>query len=88
MVIGIDDAALAALATVVAGGVQGGMSASGSKKTAKETKRQTLADMYNKALQRQMDQYKFAQENSGNNTARRAAALQETSNQFGRALGR
>lgn len=91
MVFGIDDAALAALATVTASAVSGGMGAGASdkktKKEAKESKRQTLADMYNKALQREFDLHRFSQEQEGTNTARRAAALQEMANGFSRALG-
>ena len=93
MVFGIDDAAIAALATVTAGALQGGGSAMGgiaqgkaTKRGAKETKRQTLADMYNKALQREFDLFRFEQEQGGNNTARRTAAMQEAANGFTRAL--
>jgi hypothetical protein len=93
MVFGLDDAAIAALATVAAGALQAGGSAMGgaanakaAKKQAKEMKRQTLADMYNKALQRQLDYFKFNQEQEGTNTARRTAALQEMANGFTRAL--
>lgn len=93
MVFGIDDAAIAALATVTAGALQGGGAAMGGaaqgramKKQAKETKRQTLADLYKSALQREFDLYRFGQEQGGNNTARRAAALQEAANGFTRAL--
>lgn len=97
MVFGLDDAALAALATVTAASIKGGVDAAGSssqssaqakgsKRQAKESKRQTLADMYNKALQREFDLYRFNQEQSGTNTARRNAALQETANGFSRSL--
>lgn len=93
MVFGIDDAALAALATVTAASIQGAGSAMGGassakaeKKKAKEMKRQTLADMYNKALQREFDLFRHEQEMGGTNTARRAAALQEMANGFSRSL--
>lgn len=93
MVFGIDDAALAALATVAAASIKGGSDAMSSsaaakakKREAKEMKRQTLADMYNKALQRQLEFSKFNQEQEGTNTARRVAALQEMANGFTRAL--
>lgn len=89
----MDPATIAALATVTAAALQGGGSAMGGaasakaqKKQAKETKRQTLADMYNKALQREFDLHRFGQEQSGTNTARRSAALQETANGFSRSL--
>lgn len=89
----MDPATIAALATVTAAAFQGGGAAMGGsaqgkamKKQAKETKRQTLADMYNKALQREFDLYRFNQEQSGTNTARRNAALQETANGFSRSL--
>ncbi len=89
----MDPATIAALATVTAAALQGGGAAMGGaasakaqKKQAKETKRQTLADMYNKALQREFDTYRFSQEQGGTNTARRNAALQETANGFSRSL--
>lgn len=89
----MEPATMAALATVTAAALQGGGSALGGasqakamKKQAKETKRQTLADMYNKALQREFDLYRFGQEQGGTNTARRNAALQETANGFSRSL--
>lgn len=89
----MDPATIAALATVTAAALQGGGQAMGGasqakamKKQAKENKRQTLADMYNKALQREFDLYRFNQEQSGTNTARRNAALQETANGFSRSI--
>lgn len=89
----MDPATITAIAAVTAAALKGGGDAmagsaqgKGLKRQAKESKRQTLADMYNKALQREMDLFKFNQEQGGTNTARRAAALQETSNGFTRAL--
>ena len=90
MVFGVDDLALA---TLLAGGLTAGATAAGGassakarKKEAKESKRQTLADMYNKALERQLSQSKFSQEQGGNTAARRASLLQEMASGFSKNL--
>lgn len=89
----MNPAIIAALATITASAAQGGgqalsgaSSARAEKKRAKESKRQTLADMYNKALQRQFDQYRFDREQDANSTSRRSSALQDTANGFSRSL--
>lgn len=86
-------ATIAALATIAASGIKAASEAhgaqagkKGSKRQAKESRRQTLADMYNKALQRELDVYKHNQEQGAGTAARRAAALQETASGFTRAL--
>ncbi len=89
----MEPATMTALAAITSAALQGlgsgfggAAQAKAEKRKAKEMKRQTLADMYNKALQREFDLYRFGQEQGGANTARRAAALQETANGFSRSL--
>lgn len=79
-------ASIAAAAKGTGDAMSSSASAKAEKRKAKEMKRQTLADMYNKALGRELDLYKFNQEQSGTNTARRNAALQESANAFIRSL--
>lgn len=79
-------ASLAAAAQGASGAMGSASNAKAEKRKAKEMKRQTLADMYNKALGRELDLYKFTKENESTNTARRSAALQESANAFIRSL--
>lgn len=81
------------IAASIAAAAQGagsamGASASGkaAKREAKENKRKTLADMYNKALQRELELYKHSSEQGGLNSARRASILQDTASGFRQAL--
>lgn len=85
----MDPATIAMLANIAAQGIKGGMEGAESskarkfkKKELRERKRQTLADFYNRALERELDTYKFGAEERSTNAARRAAALQESANAF------
>lgn len=81
---------IAASLAAAAQGASSGMGAAASKKAAKrqakEDKRATLADMYNKALAREMDMYKFYSEQGGLNAARRADLLQDAASGFRQSL--
>ncbi len=81
---------IAASIAAAAQGAGAGMSAAASRKAArrqtKEDKRATLADMYNKALAREMDMYKFYSEQGGLNAARRADLLQDAASGFRQSL--
>ncbi len=89
----MDPATMTALATVASSALQGagsmfggGAQAKAAKKEAKEMKRQTLADILNKALGRELDLYKFTKEQESGMTKSKMAALQEAANGFTRAL--
>lgn len=89
----VDPATATIIAASIAAAAQGagsGMGAAAQKKAAKrqakETKRQTLADMYNKALQRELELFKSTSEQSGLNAARRASLLQDTASGFRQSL--
>lgn len=89
----MDPATITAIAMITAAALKGGSSmmqgAAGNKnakRDAKEMKRRTMADLYGKALGRELDLYKFTSEMGGANTANRASALQNTANGFRQAL--
>jgi hypothetical protein len=89
----VDPATASLIAASIAAASQGasaGMSAAATKKAAKrqakEDKRATLADMYNKALAREMELYKFQSEQGGLNAARRADLLQDAASGFRQSL--
>lgn len=60
--------------------------AGASRKSKKEAKRQTLADMYNKALAREMEALKFESSQGGDLDFQRGKALKRTANEFTKSL--
>ncbi len=59
---------------------------SASRRSLKESKRAHLAKMYQDAIEREFGLAKHKRKKSSDNTSRRTAALQETSNDFTKAL--
>lgn len=83
----------AAWATIIQGlgqGLSSGLNAMGqagaSKKTKKEAKRQTLADMLNKALAREFDLNRFISSHGGEMAFNRGKALRSTANEFTKSM--
>lgn len=71
-------------------GLKSGLDALGragaSRKSKKEAKRQTLADMYNKALARELEALKFESSQGGDLAFQRGKALKRTANEFTKSL--
>lgn len=89
----MDPGTITALATVLSAAAKGAADSFGSAsskkaeyKKAKEMKRKTLAELYNSALDREMNLHKFTSEQGGLNSARRMQALQEAANGFRQSL--
>lgn len=71
-------------------GLKGGLDAlsraGASKKSKKEAKRQTLADMYNKALARELEALKFESSQGSDLAFQRGKAMKRAANEFTKSL--